>query len=132
MEIIKKKLLSLTATHLCTPRLPNTQNSRFVGLFPNAKNLGFVQNGRLMITDHIRKVYQMVYWTLHFLRSHAAHTPFEVSHMSIVRTLWCLLELIPQSRGRLSLHSRLVCVIYIWIWSRFSLGVDWNGSFVGE
>jgi hypothetical protein len=34
MEIVKKKLLSptVTGTHLSTPRVPNTQNSRFAGL----------------------------------------------------------------------------------------------------
>jgi hypothetical protein len=35
-------------------------------------------NERLTATDHMRKVCQKIYWILHSLRPHAAHTPFEV------------------------------------------------------
>jgi hypothetical protein len=49
-----------------------------VKVVPLVKNLGFVLNERLTATDHFRKVCQRIYWILHFLRLHVAHTPFEV------------------------------------------------------
>jgi hypothetical protein len=42
------------------------------------RSLGFILNEGLTTTDHFRKVCQRVYWNLLSLRTHAAHSSFEV------------------------------------------------------
>jgi hypothetical protein len=65
----------------CTADIPHSTlliGANVVKVVPKVRNLGFVLNERLTATDHFRRVCQRIYWILHFLRPHAAHTSIEV------------------------------------------------------
>jgi hypothetical protein len=53
-------------------------------LYLRVRNLRFVLNKRSTATEYFRKVCQKIYWILHFLGPHAAHTPFEVKRRLVL------------------------------------------------
>jgi hypothetical protein len=61
--------------HRYRANIPTLLIANVVKVVPKVRNLGFNLNESLTVTDHFRKVCQI----LRSLRPHAVHTPFEVT-----------------------------------------------------
>jgi hypothetical protein len=106
--------------------------AHFAKVVPKMKNLGFVLNERLTAVDHSRKKFQRIY-----------RIPMEVRRRLVLSLILPHIKygnivftnaVSASQKGLGGLHSRLVCILYIWrnglimfhTWSRLYRVLCWR------